>query len=83
MMAGVQEITPAFIHVKEFLDRKKLAEMGFTSSLQDLDALSAETLLAVSEEMIRAEHEVLPKLKPRAKGGRPNDRASAKDTGRA
>jgi hypothetical protein len=73
MMANVQEVTPAFNTVKEYLDRKKLAELGFTSPMEYLDQLSAERLLAVADEIQRAEHDVLPKLKPRAKGGRSNN----------
>lgn len=73
-MTGIHEVTPAYPVVKEFLDRKKLAELGYVTSINDLDAYQAEVMVVVADEMIRAEQEVMPKLKARAKGGGSSNR---------
>lgn len=83
MMAGISEVTPAYPQVKEYLDRKKLCELGFRFDGDTLSAYDAEVMLAVADEMIKAERDVLPKLKPRAKGGGPNSRNRTQNAGQA
>jgi hypothetical protein len=63
MTAGISEVTPAFNVVKEYLDRKKLCELGFRFDGDVLDSVTAEKMIAVADEMIKAERDVLPKLK--------------------
>jgi len=72
-MVGIDEITPAFGIVREYLDRKKLAEIGFSTSIDDLEVFDAQAFICVADEIVKAERDVLPKLRPEAANGKRNN----------